>query len=700
MLSDLDTIDWASMRHAYGSAEDVPDLLLGLLSDDAGTRESALDDLYGGVHHQGDIYDSTVACIPFLLRIVAVIGAPDRGPLLELLESIGSSTTSAGEGSEDAMDAHCKQAHDAVLAGLRIYIECLADRDAVTRKGASKALTACWDRFDTVLPVLQQRFHDEPDQSTRIALIHAVGILARRHAAVGGDIGHVRPWLLFLTLNGENAAIRLNALTELAHVAPQELPEDITALAIANIEAAYHEGEVGNVTGEHVAMTDAPGGTSTTPTLIGMVRTLFHEEAEGKRLPEMYGVLNGLHDALSDRIQDRIILLAHELNALGWDRRSDAVWHALRLIRDWRGDYSGIAPLLGQQLDAPELRLRYRAAEALADMFTLAAPAADDLSRCMFSIPQEVERSKDDSQPLGWIIGNAVGPVTKALTRLGDGRVLPVLHWMLSRKKLPDDIGYVIRSFPDVCAGDFVPRICRRLSDALSAGNSDSTFRSLVYALGSFGPQAASAVPDLLALMQRERAKAYIMEALGRIGAPAAEACPGLRERLSSDDDGTIVSAAIALWRIEGNADEVLPVMIGNLGGRYTSDSVAALGQMGPAAAEAAPRLRELLSAPEPWRRRAAVVALWRITGDTQVALPALQGLWQENSRMRPDIALCFGQMGAAAAEVEPLLRQEIATLRRHNASESGHSSHQVHEDEALLLTCRSILDDITALKK
>jgi hypothetical protein len=90
-----------------------------------------------------------------------------------------------------------------------------------------------------VLPVLQQRFHDESDQSTRIELIHAVGILARRHAAVGGDIGNVRPWLILLTLNGEDAAIRLNALTELAHVAPQALPDDIIALAIANMERGW-----------------------------------------------------------------------------------------------------------------------------------------------------------------------------------------------------------------------------------------------------------------------------------------------------------------------------------------------------------------------------------------------------------------------------------------------------------------------------
>jgi hypothetical protein len=64
------------MRHAYGPATEVPDLLRGLVSEDPATREIALDGIYGAVHHQGDVYECTVAAIPFLLEAAAVPALP------------------------------------------------------------------------------------------------------------------------------------------------------------------------------------------------------------------------------------------------------------------------------------------------------------------------------------------------------------------------------------------------------------------------------------------------------------------------------------------------------------------------------------------------------------------------------------------------------------------------------------------------
>ncbi|MFD0852175.1 hypothetical protein ACFQ07_08080 [Actinomadura adrarensis] len=70
MFAGIDEIDWASMRHAYGTAEDVPALLRGLASADPAEREIALDGFQGAVHHQGDVYDCTLACIPFLFELI------------------------------------------------------------------------------------------------------------------------------------------------------------------------------------------------------------------------------------------------------------------------------------------------------------------------------------------------------------------------------------------------------------------------------------------------------------------------------------------------------------------------------------------------------------------------------------------------------------------------------------------------------
>lgn len=95
MFDELDAVPWASMEHAYGPAEEVPELLRGLISADEDEREIALDGFYGAVHHQGDVYDCTRAAIPFLLEIVADGGVPGRDGALELLGSIGSSGDAA-----------------------------------------------------------------------------------------------------------------------------------------------------------------------------------------------------------------------------------------------------------------------------------------------------------------------------------------------------------------------------------------------------------------------------------------------------------------------------------------------------------------------------------------------------------------------------------------------------------------------------
>jgi hypothetical protein len=47
------------MKHAYGTAEEVPALLRALRSPDDEERHKALDRFYGAVHHQGSVYPPT-----------------------------------------------------------------------------------------------------------------------------------------------------------------------------------------------------------------------------------------------------------------------------------------------------------------------------------------------------------------------------------------------------------------------------------------------------------------------------------------------------------------------------------------------------------------------------------------------------------------------------------------------------------------
>jgi hypothetical protein len=90
MFEGLYDIDWASMHHAYGTAEEVPELLEALASNDAEEREKALSRFYSAVHHQGDVTRCTTATVPFLFELACDPAAPDPAEIIKLLVSIGT----------------------------------------------------------------------------------------------------------------------------------------------------------------------------------------------------------------------------------------------------------------------------------------------------------------------------------------------------------------------------------------------------------------------------------------------------------------------------------------------------------------------------------------------------------------------------------------------------------------------------------
>jgi hypothetical protein len=71
---ELDAVDWASLTHAYGGAEDVPHLVRSLYSDDAEEVDEALYELYGNVLHQGSVYPASVEAVPFLAHAAVHAG--------------------------------------------------------------------------------------------------------------------------------------------------------------------------------------------------------------------------------------------------------------------------------------------------------------------------------------------------------------------------------------------------------------------------------------------------------------------------------------------------------------------------------------------------------------------------------------------------------------------------------------------------
>jgi hypothetical protein len=670
VFTGIDEVDWASLRHAYGSAADVPELLRGLASADPVERETALDGMYGVVHHQGDVYDSTLACVPFLLALVASGQVADRAGIVELLVSVGAESESREDGAEGGLRT---RALVGVRAGAEVFVRLAGDADPSVRRAAPGALVRFLDEPDRVLGLLRERCMLERDDRVLLALTESLGLFVRRHP------GHAAGALELLTAQSRapyDPGLRLAALGQLAGCAPDRLPPDLATVAVGLLR----ERSALRSTGRHGV--DCPHAD----TLARRIRRLRPSDEEGSQL------LRTLHRGLGDRLVERTALLKGQLTSPDAVDRCNAVWMSAGLFREWRGDWTEPVTLVGAQLAAEEEWLRDAAVSALEDLFALAAPAADDLAALVTSRPDSWVRRRERGAP-------TLGGPLKALARSGDSRATPVLAQVLAGPVVPDDLGHVIGHL-GAGAAPLAPALRRRLGEVVP-GSVGAPERAvpLLSALTALGD--AEAVPEVLRLLRglpvRRRSRDAVVEAAVRALEAFGSAAPSLvvpvlRELLETE---YAVVSARALWSVEGDASAVLPVLIPELteGRPRRRAAAGALARLGPKAGDALPGLRRMVLAEDVWERVSAACAVWRISGDGELAAPVLRTAWTDSPYARRTVTACLAALGPAGVPLHDLLRAELAARRRHLASASGgYGCHDVRDDERLVRACREVL--------
>lgn len=88
-LSGVDDVPWNRVHHAYGTAQDVPDLLRALGSSDEQTRSQAHYRLRGNIYHQGTRWEASSHVVPFLVELAVDSGTPQRSLVVQLLRRVG-----------------------------------------------------------------------------------------------------------------------------------------------------------------------------------------------------------------------------------------------------------------------------------------------------------------------------------------------------------------------------------------------------------------------------------------------------------------------------------------------------------------------------------------------------------------------------------------------------------------------------------
>ncbi|WP_051969461.1 hypothetical protein [Kitasatospora azatica] len=188
----LDT-PWAELSHAYGSAEDTPALLVGLLDEDPEVQAHTLGQLQMSVLHQGSLYSGTA---PVALFVAGILDHPRASAAHEseypwddrvrplraaLLEWLGEIAESVGHHDDREQDpeypdpadlAACRAARPAIHQAVAPY---LADPDPVVREAAVGAVGHLLKA-----PELRDRI---PDAARRLRTILAASGDRRERAA-------------------------------------------------------------------------------------------------------------------------------------------------------------------------------------------------------------------------------------------------------------------------------------------------------------------------------------------------------------------------------------------------------------------------------------------------------------------------------------------------------------------------------------
>jgi hypothetical protein len=170
-IAELDMVPWSTMRHAYGSAADVPGMIRALAgATDITEIADAEHRLWCSLLHQGQVYSATAPALPFLLGLNR-----DRPDIRsELADWFGDLRWVLEDDSPDGPAAGCR----AILeAGTEAVTPLLDDSSEWVRSTGAGFLGGYRSRTAEIASVLRERLANETSDGVRADLLISVATL-------------------------------------------------------------------------------------------------------------------------------------------------------------------------------------------------------------------------------------------------------------------------------------------------------------------------------------------------------------------------------------------------------------------------------------------------------------------------------------------------------------------------------------------
>ncbi|MGW4204483.1 HEAT repeat domain-containing protein [Streptomyces sp. NPDC004726] len=699
IFAELDGVRWAGLEHAYGDAEDIPDMLRGLAGDGEQSSE-ALDELWGSVIHQGTVYGATVEAVPFLARLAAA--GVRTGDLLVLLGAIAEST----DEFRLPLPGACRAA---VAAQLPLILPLSEAEDPAVRRAAVWA--AGRTEHTSALPALRRRWAEEREPGVRAELLAA--------------LAHTDP-----------VGTAATATASLADDEPAEL-------RIVAVMACLDAGLSWSSAHRDTVLSLLPAD----PVVSGRFDQYRTE-------PLRHIVQELLYRDTADDRAGAYELIEAALRLTDPDARGEALWAAEHACLISRGAPPRLAPVLLSLLNDPSFTHTASLLPVLDKLGGPAAPGAPALAALAAAGGELADRALevlarldpeqaapllardlgDRSRTLAAISGipglrtpapvpyapellNAIriqltaiagaerlegaepGRLTGLLASWGPraSAALPELTALFHRSP-----SRYARALAAVCPPEHRDRtaaLLRRAADSGSAEDRYAAAEALRALTGETGP-LVSALKEALG----DEVRSGIPSAAGSLGAEGAVLVPYLRSALTPLGVNrtepvmkTDAEIALALWRLTGEADETLTVLGGVMAeaadGMWmrwaVRSSVRAAAELGPAARPLVPALETLLSRPE--HAPTAILALHAIAdapkGAADMLLTAAE--LDTDSSTALEALRAIGVEGLSADETDRLRALAERDLR---VVTSGADPEIIRADERFRAAARELL--------
>ncbi|TCS93624.1 HEAT repeat domain-containing protein [Hazenella coriacea] len=196
MLERLDQINWKCLAHAYGSAEDVPDLIWGLTSAKENVRHSAWSGLYSSILYEEGVCEAATLAVPFLIELIESESVPDRHRILIYLVDLANATCYLEESfEEDDWDEDfypegiqlnkekdwVKETRSAVQKGLPIYTKLLHSPKPMIRSAAAYVLGNIGVQPTEAIRFLRVLLQTEQDPLVQASILLSLNHLKDNH---------------------------------------------------------------------------------------------------------------------------------------------------------------------------------------------------------------------------------------------------------------------------------------------------------------------------------------------------------------------------------------------------------------------------------------------------------------------------------------------------------------------------------------